>query len=63
MDKNQSLMLAAIVFSLMALLHLLRSIFSWTASIANFNVPVYYSYIAVIVLGYLAWQMYSASKK
>ena len=63
MDKNQSLMIAAVVFGLIALLHLLRSVFSWDARIANFDVPVWFSYIAVIAAGYLAWHMYSASKK
>lgn len=63
MDKNQSLTLAAVIFGLVALLHLLRSIFSWPARIANFDVPVWFSYAAVVVAGYLAWNMYSASKK
>lgn len=63
MNKNQSLMLASVVFGLIALLHLLRSIFSWPASIAGLNVPVWLSYIAVVVAGYLAWHMYSTSQK
>ena len=63
MDKNQSLMLAAVIFGLIALLHLLRSIFSWSASIAGFNVPVWLSYVAVVLAGCLSWHMYSASKK
>ena len=63
MDKDKSLMLAAVVFGIIALLHLLRSVLSWPASIANWNLPVWLSYIAVVVLGYLAWHMYSASKK
>jgi len=63
MNKNQSLMLAAFIFGIIALLHLLRAIFSWPARIANFEVPLWLSYIAVIVAGYLAWHMYSASKK
>ena len=62
MDKNQSLMIAAVIFGLIALLHLLRAIFSWPASIGTFNVPAWLSYIAVVVAGYLAWHMYSASK-
>ena len=62
MDKNQSLLLASAVFGLMALLQLLRSIFSWPASIGRFNVPIWLSYIAVVVLGYLAWHMYGAGK-
>ena len=63
MDKNQSLLLASAVFGIMALLQLLRSIFSWPASIGSFNVPIWLSYIAVVVLGYLSWHMYSVSRK
>ena len=63
MDKNQSLMVAAIIFGIIALLHLLRSVLSWEATINDFNVPVWMSYIAVVVVGYLAWHMYNASKK
>ena len=63
MDKNQSLLLAAVIFGIIALLHLLRSIFSWPARIANFDVPLLLSYVVVVVAGYLAWHMYNASKK
>ena len=63
MDKNQSLLVASAAFGIVALLHLLRSILNWPASIANWNVPVWLSYIAVVVAGYLSWHMYSASKK
>jgi len=62
MNKNQSLMLASAIFGLIALLHLLRAIFSWPARIANFDVPLYFSYIAVVAAGYLAWLMHNASK-
>tara|TARA_Y100000310_G_scaffold342435_1_gene445694 strand:- start:5384 stop:5575 length:192 start_codon:yes stop_codon:yes gene_type:complete len=63
MDKNQSLLIASVVFGIVGFLHLLRSVFSWEMVISNFNVPLYFSYIAVIVLGYLSWSMYKASKK
>ena len=63
MDKNQSLLIASVIFGIIALLHLLRSIFSWQLVIGNFNVPLYFSYIIVIVFGYLAWHIYGESKK
>ena len=63
MDKNQSLMLASVIFGIVALLHLLRSIFQWRVSIGLFTVPMYWSYIGIIIAGYLAWHMYSAGKK
>ena len=63
MDKNRSLLLASAVFGVIALAHLLRGIFGWEAFISGFKIPVYFSYLAVIILGYLAWQMYDASRK
>lgn len=63
MDKNKSLMLAAAVFGVIALVHLIRAVFGWEAIIGNFNVPVYFSYIAFIAAGYLSWHMYNSSRK
>lgn len=63
MNKDQSLKLASIIFGLIALLHLLRSIFRWQALIENFIVPIYFSYIAFVVAGFLSWWMYRVSKK
>jgi len=63
MDKNKALMLASVIFGIVAALHLLRSIFSWEANIGGFNIPVWFSYVAVVVAGYLSWLMYDASKK
>ena len=62
MDKNQSLLIAAIIFGVIGVLHLLRSILGWEAVIGNFNIPLYFSYIAVIVAFYLSFSMYKASK-
>ena len=61
MDKNRSLLIAAIIFGIVGFLHLLRSIFGWEAVIGNFNVPLYFSYIAVVVAFYLSFSMYKAS--
>ena len=61
MDKNKLLLIAAIIFGIIAILHLLRIIFSWEATIGGFNVPLYFSYIGVVVAGYLCWAMYKAS--
>ena len=62
MDKNKSLLIAAVVFGLVGFLHLLRSLLGWQLILGNFNIPLYVSYIAVIVAGYLSWNMYNASK-
>jgi len=63
MDKNKSLFLASIIFGIIALLQLIRAVLGWQAAIGNFDVPVYFSYIAFIAAGYLSWHMYNSSKK
>ena len=50
MDKNKSLLIAAIIFGIIGFLHLLRSLFGWQWVLADFKIPLYLSYIAVIVL-------------
>jgi len=62
MNKNQSLKLASVIFGIVALLHLIRAILRWSVVIGNFNVPVYFSYIAAVVIGFLSWWMYKVSK-
>ena len=62
MDKNQLLLIASVIFGVVGFLHLLRSIFGWEAAIGNFNVPLYFSYVAIVVAAYLSFSMYKASK-
>lgn len=62
MNKNQSLILSAIIFGIITILHLLRVIFGWLAEIAGITIPIYISYIAIVVSGYLTWHMYNTTK-
>ena len=62
MDKNQSLMLASVIFGVIALVHLVRAVLGLEAVIAGFKVPVWLSYVFVVVAGYLSWHMYNAGK-
>ena len=43
------------LFAIIALLQLLRIIFGWTAQIANWQVPIWASIIAVLITGTLAY--------
>ncbi len=62
MGKNKSLLVAAVIFGIVGFLHLLRLIFSWEVVIGNFDVPLYFSYGAVVVTFYLSFSMYKAGK-
>ena len=62
MDKNKLLFTASAIFGVIALAHLLRAVLGWQIIVESFEIPVYFSYIAFIILGFLAWIMYKARK-
>ncbi len=45
---------AGVVFSVVTLVHLARIIQGWSVSIGGWSVPMWCSYVAVVVAGYLA---------
>ncbi len=61
MDKNKLLLIASVIFGVVGFLHALRAIFGWEVNIGKVNIPLYFSYVAVAVAGYLSWHMYKAS--
>lgn len=50
---------SGVLFSVITAAHLLRVIFAWEANIGGWEVPMWLSVLAVVVLGYLT---YSALK-
>jgi hypothetical protein len=55
MSRRAYLLATAIVFSLVALLHLTRIVFGWSAVIGGWSVPMWLSWIALVVTGALAY--------
>jgi hypothetical protein len=49
MNRKSYLLATAIVFSVIGLLHLLRIILGWEAAIAGWTVPMWLSWLALIV--------------
>lgn len=47
--------ISGIIFFVVALIHLLRILLNWQASVANWDVPMWISYIGLIVAGYLSY--------
>ena len=45
---------AGIIFSIIAGLHVLRLLFKWEAVIGGFPVPIWVSWVAIALFGYLA---------
>jgi hypothetical protein len=52
--------LAAVIFTIVALLQLLRAVSGWELTIDAVVVPVWASWVAAVVAGVLAWLGYTA---
>ena len=55
MDQKAYNTITAVVFLIVGVLHLLRIIFGWPAQIGGLNIPIWASWLAVLVTGALAW--------
>lgn len=54
---------STVVFTLVALLHLCRVVWQWDATIAGWMVPMWVSWVGVVVAGVLAYSGYKHSSK
>ena len=54
MDQKTFLLVAGLIFGVVALFHLLRIFAEWTLMVGNWSVPKWVSWVAVIVAGGLA---------
>jgi hypothetical protein len=59
MPRRAYLLVTAVIFSLVALLHLARIGFGWSAVLAGWSVPMWLSWIALVVAGVLAYSGFS----
>jgi hypothetical protein len=55
MDQKTFALLTGIIFALVALLHLLRIYMGWSAVIGGWTVPMWVSWLALVVAGGLAY--------
>jgi hypothetical protein len=55
--------LAAVIFAIVALLHLLRLIYGWEVTFAGWVVPLWLSVIGLIVAGGLALMVWRESRR
>ena len=62
MDKRHSLILASIVIGIIGMVHLIRSILRFPVTVGSINIPLYVSYGAIVIAGWLSWEMYKSSK-
>ncbi len=63
MNQKTFLSLTGIIFLVIAVSHLLRVVLGWHAIVAGWAVPMWFSYIGVVVAGYLAFQAFNQSRR
>jgi hypothetical protein len=62
MTQRTFFLIAAAVFSLIALGHATRLLFGWHVMVENVVVPVWISWIGLAIAGYLAYQGFRLSR-
>ena len=55
--------IAALIFALIALVHLLRLIFGWVVTIVGADVPMWGSVVALVISGVLAAGLWWESRR
>ena len=55
-------LVAGIIFSLVTLLHTLRLLRGWHVVIGDLSVPVWVSWLGLVIAGYLAYQGFRSSR-
>jgi uncharacterized membrane protein YozB (DUF420 family) len=63
MKKKQYYVLAAVLFAIIAVAHALRAVYQWEAVIAGVTIPLWFSWVAVGIAGYLAIRGFQLAKK
>ncbi len=56
MNQRKFFLVVSAIFLIIALLHILRVVFSWEAVIGGWRVPLWLSYGAILIAGALAFQ-------
>ena len=62
MSTKNFAMVAAVFFSLTTVLHILRVVLDWQANIGGWDVPMWFSWVFIVVGVFLAYSGFRASK-
>jgi hypothetical protein len=55
--------LAAAIFAIVAMLHLVRAVMGWEVAIGALAIPLWASWVATLAAGALAWLGYRAARR
>ncbi len=56
MSKNTFQSIAAVIFLIVAIAHVLRLAFKWEVIVAGWQVPMWLSAVAAVIAAYLAYE-------
>ncbi len=56
MTQKTFSLIAGLIFLVIALMHVLRLAFEWQATLAGRAMPMWVSWVAILVAGYLAYE-------
>ncbi len=62
MKSKNYFFITCVIFGLIFLIHVLRALNDWNAQVENFIVPMWFSWIALIVMGYLSFEAFKRWK-
>lgn len=63
MNQKTFLGITGVLFLLMTILHVARIIFGWNAIIGGWVIPLWVSWIAIVLAGFLSFQSWKLMKK
>ena len=63
MQQKNYFLTVSTIFSIIFVLHFLRIILGWEATIGDWSIPMWFSWVAVILAGYLAYSGFKLGKK
>ena len=63
MNTKTYAQVTSIIFAIVALAHLARIVFGWDAVIGGWDVPMWVSWLAVVVAGLLSWAGCTAARR
>lgn len=63
MNNNTYLWLSALIFLIVAVVHLVRAIAGWPIMVGGTSLPVFGSWIAFIIAGLMSWFGFNLSGK
>ena len=63
MSQRGFLLIVGVLFGLIALAHMLRIVLGWSVMVQDSAVPMWASWIAVVIMGYLAYEGFRLARK